>query len=378
MKQESKKTFLSKVWRGICRGVRWFAGQFGYKRKGWFAKVVWGVFATSAALVMAVVAGVFVYHLYNHLSWRWHTCCDYKCGQSQFVDGEIFYHMGRRGNLGYLFNADTKEKTLADVDWIAPVGDDSLVCYSDGDKRGYFSKHTGKVVIAPKYKHAWIFSDGVAGVVEDDQVKFIDGTGKVVINTNMVYHTSNVREFVFHDGYCFAYSDDGKRIGLMDKMGKIVVPQEYTSIKTSGDPRLWCLMNDTSVVVLDKDLNVVIPSMRQEVVNVKNGIVGVTLPDHTILKYDATGKLVYDFCVREVNSLPYSTELSDFNEANLREYVAGSGYKGLMTLDGKILTKPLYREIKAIDSSLFLCTVSSSDKVIIDSEGNVSSYTEPE
>ena len=74
------------------------------------------------------------------------------------------------------------------IAWIAnPLGKDTLVCFSDGKKRGYFSKNTGKVIIEPKYDHAWVFSDGLASVEEDGYIKFIDGTGKVVIDKNMVY-----------------------------------------------------------------------------------------------------------------------------------------------------------------------------------------------
>ena len=59
-----------------------------------------------------------------------------------------------------------------------PLGKDTLVCFSDGKKRGYFSKNTGKVIIEPKYVHAWVFSDGLASVEEDGYIKFFDeGSG---------------------------------------------------------------------------------------------------------------------------------------------------------------------------------------------------------
>ena len=60
---------------------------------------------------------------------------------------------------GYIYNIRTGKKSLKHVAWIAkPTDKDSLICFSDGKKRGYFSKNTGKVVIEPKYSHAWIFS----------------------------------------------------------------------------------------------------------------------------------------------------------------------------------------------------------------------------
>ena len=62
-----------------------------------------------------------------------------------------------QGRDGYLFNRDNK-KVLKNISWIAkPLGEDSLVCYSNGEKRGYFNMYTGEVIIKPQYRHAWIW-----------------------------------------------------------------------------------------------------------------------------------------------------------------------------------------------------------------------------
>jgi hypothetical protein len=42
------------------------------------------------------------------------------------------------------------EKLIKKIHWIAkPLGNDSLVCYRTGKKRGYFNMYTGEVVIEP-------------------------------------------------------------------------------------------------------------------------------------------------------------------------------------------------------------------------------------
>ena len=72
----------------------------------------------------------------------------------------------------FLKTSDGK-KTITGIKWIAkPLGMDSLICYSDGKKRGYFNMFTGKPVIEPKYDHAWIFSDGLASVDDGGWIKF--------------------------------------------------------------------------------------------------------------------------------------------------------------------------------------------------------------
>ena len=65
------------------------------------------------------------------------------------------------------------------IHWIAkPLGDDSLVCYSMGDRRGYINMLTGEQAIAPQYRHAWVFSDCLASVDDDGWIKFVDATNQ--------------------------------------------------------------------------------------------------------------------------------------------------------------------------------------------------------
>ena len=52
MEKVSAKTFFTVLWRGVSQALGWFFGLFGYKRNGKFAKCVWGLFATSAAIFM--------------------------------------------------------------------------------------------------------------------------------------------------------------------------------------------------------------------------------------------------------------------------------------------------------------------------------------
>ena len=57
--------------------------------------------------------------------------------------------------------------------------------------------------------------------------------------------------------------------------------------------------------------------------------------------------------------------------ARLRAYVAGDGYEGLMTADGRKVTMPLYWDIVALDQDLYLCSSKDNDKVIVDGKGEI-------
>ena len=134
MKRVSAKVFFTVLWRGLCQALGWFFGLFGYKRDGKFAKCVWGLFATSAAVVMSFFAlalvCMFVESAYKRY-FRGHQCDSY-CYYAEHINRDICFHNTEDGK-GYIYNRLTGEITLRHVSWIAkPLGNDSLVCYSNG------------------------------------------------------------------------------------------------------------------------------------------------------------------------------------------------------------------------------------------------------
>lgn len=266
----------------------------------------------------------------------------------------------------------------------------TLVCFSNGEKHGYFSKHTGRLVIEPKYDHAWTFSDGLACVDEGGRIKFINAAGEVVIDNGTIYKP-DMDGCVFHEGYCVVYSEDGEQCGLMDKTGKIVLPMDYSSIDLDTNAKLWQVQKDGKKAVFNKRMEPVLPLMEC-CIYIDNGTIDVTMPDHTIRKYDYAGNLIHDFYVCGVRTLEYEkdeikyeyTEIGDIEStemkwepchpratARLRAYTAGDGYEGLMTADGHIVTMPLYTDIDAIGYDLYLCTTTNYDKIIVNGKGEI-------
>ena len=387
--------FFTVMWRGLCQALGWFFGLFGYKRDGKFAKCIWGMFATSGSIVMTLFALALLCCIGESAYNRWfrnHYCDDEYCYHSEYVNRDIYFHNTEDGK-GYIYNKRTGEKLIRHIAWIAkPTDKDSLICFSDGKKRGYFSKNTGKVVIEPKYSHAWIFSDGLASVEEDGYIKFIDPTGKVVIDKNMAY-IPNMEGYVFHGGYCVIDTDDGEQCGLMDKKGNIVLPLEYSSIHPSNDFKYWRLQKGEEMAVLDSNLKPIL-FLSECSIYIGDGTINVTTPDHTMRKYDMEGTLINDFYISSVRMLEYEKEeiiyrdnvvnkvdeeLTEILEesyhpkatARLRAYVAGDGYEGLMTADGHKVTMPLYWEIEALDHDLYLCATKNGDKVIVNGKGEI-------
>ena len=404
MKKVSGRMFFTVMWRGVCQAVSWFFGLFDYKRDGKYAKVIWGIFATSAAIFMAMLAFVAVVATIDNMKPQHRECDDPDCYENTFVSRDIYYHDHVDGR-GYVINSLTGERTIKHIAWIAkPLGNDSLVCFSDGKKRGYFNKFTGKVVIPARYDHAWIFSDGLASVEEDGFIKFIDVTGRVVFEPGLMYHAW-MDGFVFHGGYCVIYNENKDLYGLIDKTGKTVLPAEYKNILVCNDS-LIRIEKGNEMGVLNKNLKPVLP-MMECIITACDETIDVVMPNNTIRKYDLSGTLIDGYYIRSVRMLEYETdavvyiqpqradqeppcvpadEESEWSNgvndedatyyhpkatARLRAYTAGNDYEGLMTADGHIVTLPSYYNIEAIGPDLYLCQIDYSSSIVLNGKGQV-------
>ena len=111
-------------------------------------------------------------------------------------------------------------------------------------------------------------------------------------------------------------------------------------------------------------------------------------------RYNLNGELINDFYINDVSRLTYEsdelryTTSKNYNEEGTlasetedaepqpvekmekcRRYEAESGWYGLMTADGKVITPPSYSEIKAIGYDTYLCKDNDEDGVILNGKG---------
>lgn len=322
--------FFAVLWQGIRQAFAWFLGLFGYKRDGKFAKCVWCVFAASAAIVMAIFAVVMVKEFYDLASVRWfgHNKSDGYSYWEEDLSQDVAIKYNSKS--GYeVINTHTGETTLRGVSWYVAPHDhrDSLVVYSDGEKRGYFSKNTGEVVIAPRYSSAWVFSNGLASVEENGVIKFIDQKGNQAFDRTFVYQPGI--ELVFHDGYCIIDSDNDGLYGVMNTRGETVIEEISHEIEVS----------DSAIFI--------------------------TMEDNTIRRYDKNLNLTDDFYIRSFGHLDYEDESGDIHRANLCYYTAVRGKYGLMTLEGDMLTLPEYENIEAVGEDSYLCMLPNGYKKVL-------------
>ncbi len=196
---------------------------------------------------------------------------------------------------------------------------------------------------------------------------------------------------MFHKNRCIVHNERRDRFGLLDKQGKWVLQPDYFSIESSGN--FWVVDNGEGKSVLDSTLNTVIPFTKGQIW-VSSEYISVTLSNHIIQRYDHSGEIINDFYINDVGYMTYeSDELryatsKNYNEegtltsetenieplpvekmAKCRRYEAESGWYGLMTADGKVITPPSYCSIQAIGYDMYLCKDNDEDGVILNGKG---------
>lgn len=230
-----------------------------------------------------------------------------------------------------------------DVDWVQ-TGNDSLAVFSKDDKRGYFNVNTGEVIIEPTYKHAWIFSEGLAGVVKNDMVGFINSKGETIIDFQYPYRGNSLSSFVFHDGRCVVANTDQK-LGVIDTLGRWIISPKYDHVT---------LAKDYLVVGVEGEFN------KQ-------------------LSYD--GRVILDCVIDNIYDIYYDKSFIDTESGRPSEARVASNqffeYKvndrsGLMNDKGEFITKPIYTNIMGLSPTLFRAVLQDGhSEVLINEQGQV-------
>lgn len=249
------------------------------------------------------------------------------------------------GDKKSLVNTETGQTLIDDleVDWIR-TGRDSLAVFAKDDKRGYFNVNTGEIIVPLTYKHAWVFSEGLAGVVQNDMVGFINTKGELVIPCRYPYRGNALSSFVFSHGRCVV-ADSMQHIGAIDTMGNWVIEPKYDAVHLAKD----------YAIVYNKG------QFKKQI--------------------DYAGHVLADGLIDEVYNLRYCksyisaetgepTSGSALNEHYMEYYVEGRS--GLMTRTGKFITPPIYTNIDCIGEELFCAQLQDyNSKVIINGKGEI-------
>jgi hypothetical protein len=218
---------------------------------------------------------------------------------------------------------------------------DSLAIYKYFDKHGYLNVKNNEVVISARkndYEKAWLFSQGLAAVMKDGKIGFINEKNEVVIPFEFRYSYQN-RCYIFEGGRCVVSYKDGK-MGIIDTAGRCVLEPVYDIIQSFPD--CIFLVKDGKKWQVDLDGNIVQPFL-----------------------YDCAEILQYPVGIDESGKVRY--ELSDYLKYRVLER-----YGVMNRITGKVLIPAIYADVDMLSKELFevRCT-RNDDWFLIDVNGNV-------
>ena len=218
---------------------------------------------------------------------------------------------------------------------------DSLAVYEYFDKRGYINVNNNEVVISARkndYEKAWSFSEGLAAVMKDGKIGFINEKNEVVIPFEFRYSYQN-RCYIFEGGRCVVSYKDGK-MGIIDTAGRWVLEPVYDIIQSFPD--CIFLVKDGKKWQVDLDGNIVQSFL-----------------------YDGSESLMYPVGVDESGEVRY--ELSDYVK-----YEINMCYGIMNRITGKIVLPAIYENVRMLSKELFevQCT-SSYEWCLVDKNGNI-------
>ena len=133
-----------------------------------------------------------------------------------------------------VYNHCTGKYTTPKVNWVsdAPVND-SLAVYAIPEKRGYINANNGEIVIDAElndYRKAWVFSEGLAAVMKDGKIGFINAKNEVVIPFQF-YYSDKCRMwdfgYLFHDRIIFI--SIGFSVQVMGKSTRVLEQNNFVS-----------------------------------------------------------------------------------------------------------------------------------------------------
>ena len=329
--------------KGSRRFVRWCLGL------GWGWRIAFIVLALTGTWVAVRYAVGKVKYVVEEIA-----------GDHYYVDeflGNGYEYRNYYGRYYALARSGKLFPLVKHVDWVVGNDEDSLWVVSREGRRSYFNTGSGRLLSPFVYRHAWVFSEGVAAVVDTaDELSFITPDGQPGCPVRFRYREGHSANFVFHRGLC-PMVDTAGRAGLIDRAGRWVLEPRYDSIYyTAG---FWALLSTDSLAAADSTGRLLVgmtPGHRLQVTEAGNlEFWHRTRPARL---YAPDGRLIARQVYWSISNLCYyDGDPSGYNTTSkysgLMVYSTDESHRGLVDLTGRVLTDAVYDEITALSTDVF-------------------------
>lgn len=274
---------------------------------------------------------------------------------------------------------------------------DSLAVYFLDDTRGYMNVNTGELVIEPRFRHAWYFSEGLGAVTDKDRhLGFIDKTGNIAIPMKFYYDGNEYCSPIFKSGLC-PVMDSNEKFGLIDRNGNWVMQPEFEY--TEFEYGYWMLRKEDNHLMglCDSIGNIIFPfeydrisvTFDKTIILAKDGIQQEVTADGEVLNpfvvdymmditcdYGLGDEMMYQenengIELRDEPSVKVAFEQQVEMSLKYAVYEI-SGKRGVIRRDNsKVVIPALYDEIEMVSPTVFKAELPNSSKYILyDINGN--------
>lgn len=329
-----------------------------------FFKIVW-----KSLLAVVAVAVVFI-GVRVGCAWHEHYNSYYiKRWLSEDVMVRYYYHK----DVHKVYNTKLKKVTLKDFDNVvgASEGDSLTVFFKDG-LRGFLNAKTGEVVIPAQYKKAWIFSEGLAAVMDHSgKIGFINKDNETVLPFVYDYREEWPIDYYFSNGCC-VMTDGRGACGVINKEGNWVMEPQYDSIWKLYFGKYRVVKEGDKYGMIDENLNFVFPIEYDKIEFAEHEHEGVLLTkDHVKQHVAFDGTVIEPFVVDWVENLYYVENMevpvvvkNDYGENNTLQtdkavlsdyakYEVDSSFGVIHRKTGKVILPALYDNVDMVSPTLF-------------------------
>ena len=344
-------------------------------RNWWKRRAKWlrCILATFFIMIPLAMVGLFLYVCYNELYGRCYWGDD---SMSENVCAHYFHD-----NKYRVYNLYTGKYTTPKLNWISDAQDnDSLAVYAIRNRRGFINVINGEIIIDAEqndYRKAWVFSEGLAAVLKDDKIGFINEKNEVIIPFHYKYTEDDnmySHSYLFHNGFCAMANTEGK-YGLIDKTGKWAVKPIYDEVWTPHESGYRIIINDGKYGVLDSICNVVYPVEYDDINILSDGF--ILNKEGKKWQVDLSGNIIQPFMYDGTYYLNYPVGYSENGDiqyafADYLKYEVAGSYGIINRITGEAITPATYSDINMLSQEVFEVQDSESyDWYLIDTEGNV-------
>lgn len=339
-----------------------------------YFKILWRSLLGLAAVVIVLVGMVLL------IKW-----CRYQ--NNYYTERELsdnvtvrwYYHKSEYR----LYNSHEKKTVLKGIDKVVkPARGDSLTVFFQDGLRGYLNANTGKSVIPAQYSRAWLFSEGIAAVMDSSgKIGFVDKDNKVVLP--FVYSSCRGKnvDYLFHNGLCVMTDLQGT-CGLIDVTGSWALAPKYDYIWSPRYGKYRIVIEDGKYGVLDESLSLLFPieydfiefanSEADGLLLIKDGVKQQVAFDGTVLvpfMLDDASDLYYTQRIESIVVPDGEGSSTLYNEvALLSDYLQYCVHNswGLMHREtGKVILPALYNDIEMLSSTLVKAELAEASGYIL-------------